>query len=194
MREMSYIVKIETQGKNDRTIEVDDRNAAFRTAYETYTGMSVFEMGISKVTLWDGMECIWDSGKTTHRIVCELAIRLSEWKDDIVSHDYTFLGIISTFVGQFNDYLKGSCMDETVTDEDLSWMEDDIRKAFECCKDCGNYRMTEEDIIYYTGHLSCRFAKIRKDGLSSYKVSVTDMVKELGLRDGDVVRVTIEKV
>ena len=35
---------------------------------------------------------------------------------------------------------------------------------------------------------------IRKDGTSSYKVTVTEFVKDLGLEVGDQVKITMEKL
>lgn len=39
-----------------------------------------------------------------------------------------------------------------------------------------------------------RIVTIRKDGVSSFKVTVTDLARELNLKEGDQVKITIETV
>lgn len=39
-----------------------------------------------------------------------------------------------------------------------------------------------------------RIVTIRRDGVSSFKVTVTDLARELNLKEGDQVKITIETV
>ena len=39
-----------------------------------------------------------------------------------------------------------------------------------------------------------KIVTVRKDGISSFKVTVTDLVKELNLKEGEQVKITIETI
>lgn len=39
-----------------------------------------------------------------------------------------------------------------------------------------------------------KIVTIRKDGVSSFKVTVTDLVRELNLKEGEQVKITIETI
>lgn len=41
---------------------------------------------------------------------------------------------------------------------------------------------------------SSKVVTIRKDGVTSFKVTITDLVRELGLEEGDQIRITVEKL